>query len=116
LAVVISDFLDPGGFETGLKILRSLGHDVFVVHIASETDRNVGAFGEVRFVDVETGDLREIEVTPRLAAAYAKAWESHAGDLERYCGRYDIGYVRADAQRPFEDIILKTFRQGRFLA
>src|SRR5580765_6212792 len=69
LTVIISDFLDPGGFEQGLKILRTMGHDVFVIHIASQLDRDPGAFGDVRFVDVETGDLREIEVTPRLAAA-----------------------------------------------
>jgi uncharacterized protein (DUF58 family) len=116
LAVIISDFLDPGGFEAGLKILRTLGHDVFVVHIASLRDRDPGAYGEVRFMDAETGELREVDVTPRLAAAYVKAWEGHASELEHFCGRYDIGYVRADAERPFEDIILKAFRQGRFLA
>ena len=46
LAVIISDFLDPGGFEAGLKILRTIGHDVFVVHVASHADRDPGAFGE----------------------------------------------------------------------
>jgi hypothetical protein len=116
LTVIISDFLDPGGFEAGIKILRTLGHDVFVVHITSEQDRNPGAFGEVRFVDAETGELREVEVTPRLASAYAKAWQGHAADLENFCGRYDVGYVRADAEQPFEDIVLKAFRQGRFVA
>jgi uncharacterized protein (DUF58 family) len=116
LTVIISDFLDPGGFEAGLKILRTLGHDVFVVHITSRQDRDPGSFGEIRFVDAETGDLREVEVTPKLAAAYTKAFEAHAADLETFCGRYDIGYVRAEAEQPFEDIILKAFRQGRFLA
>ena len=114
--MIISDFLDPGGFDAGLKILRTLGHDVFVVHVTSERDRHPGAFGEVRFVDAETGELREIEVTPRLASAYIKAWDAHAEELERFCGRYDIGYVRADAAQPFEDIVLKAFRQGRFVA
>jgi uncharacterized protein (DUF58 family) len=116
LTVILSDFFDPGGFEAGLKILRTLGHDVFVVHVTSQRDRDPGAFGEVRFVDVETGELREVDVTPRLASAYVKAWNAHAADLEHFCGRYDIGYVRADAERPFEEIVLKTFRQGRFLA
>jgi uncharacterized protein (DUF58 family) len=116
LTVVISDFLDPGGFDAGLKILRTLGHDVFVVHIASERDRDPVAFGDVRFIDAETGELREIDVTPRLASAYAGAWSAHAEQLEHFCGRYDIGYVRADAERPFEEIILKAFRQGRFVA
>ena len=116
LTVIVSDFLDPGGFEQGLKILRTLGHDVFVVHVASQADRDAGAFGDVRFVDTETGDRREIEVTPRLAAAYRAAWEAHASELEHFCGRYNITYLRADAERPFEDVVLKAFRQGRFLA
>jgi uncharacterized protein (DUF58 family) len=126
LVVVISDFLEAGSASTegavteapqaGLKILRTIGHDVFAVHVTSEHDRDPGVFGTVRFVDVETGEVREIEVTPRLAAAYVKAAETHADALEHFCGRYDIGYVRADAERPFEDVILRTFRQGRFLA
>jgi uncharacterized protein (DUF58 family) len=139
LVVIISDFLDSGppspeasagrrhsshderpraqaGFETGLKILRTLGHDVFVVHVTSERDRDPGVFGTVRFVDAETGEMREVEVTPRLAAAYVQASKAHGTALERFCGRYDIGYVRADAERPFDEVILKAFRQGRFLA
>jgi uncharacterized protein (DUF58 family) len=138
LVVIISDFLEPGssidapadaetraatpskgeatGPQAGLKILRTIGHDVFAVHVTSEHDRDPGVFGTIRFVDVETGAMREIEVTPRLAAAYVKAAGQHAEALEHFCGRYDIGYVRADAERPFEDVILRTFRQGRFLA
>jgi uncharacterized protein (DUF58 family) len=139
LVVIISDFLEsglpspeasaspalrapegpppaPAGFESGLKILRTLGHDVFVVHVTSERDRDPGVFGTVRFVDVETGELREVEVTPRLAAAYVQAAKAHGTALEHFCGRYDIGYVRADAERPFDEVILHAFRQGRFLA
>jgi uncharacterized protein (DUF58 family) len=116
LAVVISDFLDPKGFEPGLKILASMKHDVFVVHIASQTDRHPGALGEVRFVDTETGELRDVDVTPALARAYHAVWEAHAAELELFCGRYNLGYVRADAERSFEQIILHTFRKGRFLA
>lgn len=116
LVAVISDFLDVGGCEAGLKILRTLGHDVFAVHVAAEADRDPVAHGDVRFVDAETGERRDIEVTPRLASAYRAAWQAHATAIEQFCARYDIGYVRADAERPFEDIILQAFRQGRFLA
>jgi hypothetical protein len=89
---------------------------VFVIHVTSAQDRDPGAFGDVRLVDVETGELRDVEVTPRLAQAYRDAWEAHAVELARFCGRYGIGYVRADAERPFEEIVLTAFRQGRFLA
>jgi uncharacterized protein (DUF58 family) len=116
LAVVISDFLDPEGFERGLKILGTLGHDVFVVHVASLMDRDPGAYGEARFVDAETGDIRDVDVTPALVDAYRKEWEAHAVELERFCGQYSLGYVRANAEAPFDEIILTTFRKGRFLA
>jgi len=115
LAVIISDFLDPHGFESGLKMLASMKHDIFVVHISSEKDRDPGALGDVRFVDAETGELRDVDVTPSLAAAYGGAWRAHQADLERFCGRFNLGYVRADAEESFEHVILKTFRQGRFL-
>lgn len=116
LTAIISDFLDPEGGVEGLKILRTLGHDVVAVHIASKTDRDPGTLGDVRFVDSETGELLEVEVTPRLADAYAHAWDAHARELARFCGQYGIGYVRADVERPFDEIVLKAFRQGRFLA
>lgn len=116
LAVVISDFLDPQGYETALKMLQARGHDVYAVQMASEQDRDPGALGDVRFVDAENGETRDIEVTPALARAYTAAWEKHTEDLQTYCGRYNIGYVRADVERPVEEIILKTFRQGRFVA
>jgi uncharacterized protein (DUF58 family) len=116
LAVVISDFLDPNGYESALKVLQARGHDVYVVQIASEGDRDPGALGDVKFVDTETLEVRDVEVTPALATAYRKEWERHTAELEQFCGRYNIGYVRADVERPVEEIILQTFRQGRFVA
>ncbi len=81
LVAVISDFLDTAGFEAGLKILRTLGHDVFVVHVAADADRDPSALGEVRFIDAETGERRDIEVTPRLASAYRAAWLAHTAAI-----------------------------------
>ena len=81
LTVIISDFLDPGGFEAGLKILADNRPRRL------RRPRGVGARSRsrrvrrVRFVDVETGELREVDVTPRLASAYLRAWEAHATDL-----------------------------------
>ena len=116
LTVVIYDFLDPSGYEQALKVLQARGHDVYVVQMASEADRDPGALGDVKFVDTETGVTRDVEVTPALAKAYGKAWQEYTDTLEQFCGRYNIGYVRADVERPVEEIILQTFRQGRFVA
>jgi hypothetical protein len=82
----------------------------------SARERDLGALGEVRFVDSESGEHRDVEVTAALAKAYGQAWQTHADDIEAFCGRYRLAYVRANAEDPFEDIILHTFREGGFLA
>ena len=116
LTIVISDFLDPQGTDAGLKLLRTLGHDVLVVHVRSQLDRDPGSLGEVHFEDAETGEGRDLDVTPQLAAAYASAWLAHDVQLAQFCERYEVGYLRADAERPFEDVVMEAFRQGRFVA
>jgi uncharacterized protein (DUF58 family) len=116
LTIVISDLLDPHGVEAGLKILRTLGHDVLSVHLRSSRDRDPGPLGEARVVDAETGEVRDIDLTPQLATAYASAWRAQDTRLETFCERYGIGYLRADTERPFEAIVMDAFRQGRFVA
>lgn len=116
MAFVISDFLDPAGFEAGLRMLSSTGHDVLVVHVVSTHDRDLEALGHVRFVDAETGEYRDVEVTSGLAHAYAGAWDTHVDAVKEFCARYRLPYVRANAEDPFEEIILRTFREGGFLA
>ncbi len=116
VAVVISDFLDATGAEAGLEALRHGRHDVFAVHVTSDTDRHPAIGGDVRLQDAETGEVRSLSMTPGLLAAYARAFDAHAGAIARYCDRYRLGYLRTSTDEPFEDAILKVFRLGRFLA
>jgi uncharacterized protein (DUF58 family) len=116
VAVIISDFLDPAGFERGLLLLSHLGHDVFVVHVTAAADRECSGLGDMRFVDAETGEGQDVDLTPALAAAYARAWDEHTAELETLCERYRLAYVHADASQSIEDVMLRTFRLGGFLA
>jgi len=116
LAFVLSDFFDPDGFEPGLKLLSSLGHDVLVVQVCSERERDLTAVGDMRFVDAESGEHLDVDVTTGLSRAYRDAWEAHAEAIETFCRRYQLPFVRAAAEDPFEEIVLRTFRQGGFLA
>ena len=116
VAVVISDFLDPSGHEAGLNALRYFQHDVFLVHVTSKHDAEPAVAGDIRMVDSETGESRDVELTPTLLHAYTRAWQAHVDALAAYATKYNIGYVRTPIEQPFEDTILQVFRQGRFLA
>ena len=115
LAVVISDCFDREGFETAVDILRHSGHDVFVVHIASHEEFEPQVKGELVLVDSENNFSREIAVTPALLSAYHSEYNRFCEMVESYCGKYRLGYVRVLTDYPFEDLVMKVFRQGRFL-
>jgi hypothetical protein len=115
LAVVISDFFDQNGFQSALDILRHFRHDVFVLHIASHEEIDPQLKGELLLVDAESQAAREITITPSLLSAYKAEFNRYCETIEAYCGKYQLGYVRTATDFPFEELVLKVFRQGRFL-
>jgi uncharacterized protein (DUF58 family) len=115
LAVVISDFFDQDGFESGLDVLRHFRHDVFAIHITSRDELEPQLSGDLVIVDSEDQLSREVTVTPALLAAYREEFTKHCGAIETYCNRYQLGCVRTVTDFPFEDLVLRIFRQGRFL-
>jgi uncharacterized protein (DUF58 family) len=115
LVVVVSDFLDASGLETGFNLLRYFRHDVFAVHIMSPEEARPELPDEVILEDSENGSTERIKVTPGLLTAYLQQQEAHCRALESYCLKYGWGYTRALTQVPFEDLILQVFRQDRFL-
>jgi uncharacterized protein (DUF58 family) len=116
VAIVISDFLDPAGFETGLRLLSSLGHDVLVIQVFAKRERDIDTFGEVRFVDMETGEHLDLDVTPGLSKAYHDAWIAHSEAVGAFCRRFRLPMVRASAEDAFEHVVLRAFREGGFFA
>jgi uncharacterized protein (DUF58 family) len=115
LAVVISDMFDATGFESALDILRHFRHDIFVIQIASHEEIDPRLKGELQLVDSESNVSREITITPSLLSAYRAEFQKFCEGIESYCGRYQLGYVRTATDFPFEELVLKVFRQGRFL-
>jgi len=115
LAVVISDFMDPAGFQNGIDILRHFRHDIFVIQVTSHEEVAPVLKGELVLVDSESNLSREITVTPGVLAAYRAEFARFGEEFEAYCAKYQLGYLRTVTDYPFEELVLKVFRQGRFL-
>jgi uncharacterized protein (DUF58 family) len=115
LAVLISDLYDPGGFERGINVLRYHKFDPFVVHVTDEAERTPDLSGDVVVYDCETGNEREVTVTPAVLAKYRDAYDGYIADVERFCSGHMVPYARADVRVPFEELVLRVFRKGGFL-
>src|SRR2546430_14908718 len=54
LAVVVSDLMDPDGFETGVRALLERRFDVHLIHVLAPEEMDPELAGDLRLVDAET--------------------------------------------------------------
>lgn len=112
VVIVVSDFYDFEGIEPALKFLKFPKHDIFVIHVVDETEEKPDIRGDLRLVDSESGDFREINVTDAMLTRYKKAFAELSGRVENYCIKNEIGYVRARTSDPFDELVLGILRRG----
>jgi uncharacterized protein (DUF58 family) len=115
LVVVISDFLDPAGFEPALAVLRNLGQEVLAVHLMAREELDPPFADEVELIDVEDGTSVATRITPALVDAYRKAFAQHGAAVDAYCSRRGWGYVRAATDSPVEDLVWRALRKEGLL-
>jgi uncharacterized protein (DUF58 family) len=115
LAVVISDFYDPKGFEQGINTLRYNKFEPFILQVYDKKEAEPELHGDLSLVDCETGDTREVTVSRSLLEQYKKAHESYCKELEAYCTKYAMPFFRTHTSIPFDQLVLKIFRSGGFL-
>jgi uncharacterized protein (DUF58 family) len=110
LVVVLSDFLDPAGFEGGLRVASEFRHDVFAVQVTAPEEVDPNLADEVMLVDSERGQVAHMLVTPELLEAYRKTFARHSAQIEAFCRGQGWGYLHASADAPFEDLVLRSLR------
>jgi len=112
LLVVISDLLDPHGYEDGLLRARHYRVQMFVIHVLADDELAPRLSGELRLVDAETGRAVEVTVDADALRAYAAARDAYLDGVQRFCFRYGIDYLRTTTSVPADDLVLRYLRQG----
>jgi len=115
LAVLCSDLYDPSGLGDALKLLASRGFEPMVLHLYDASLLEAGAHGDVALVDCETGELREVTLTPALMAEYAEAFALFCADIDAAARQAGARCLRLDVALPYDDAVLRVFRAGGFL-
>lgn len=115
LAVLISDFYDPAGFEAGINVLRYNKFEPYALHVVDSNEAKPNFKGDVMLYDVETGEEREVTVTPALLERIGEAYGEYRTNIERFCVSRQVPYFAADVDAPFDELVLSVFRRGGFL-
>jgi uncharacterized protein (DUF58 family) len=110
LAVLISDLLDPGGYETGLRALLERRFDVHVVHLLSPQEVDPSFGGDLQLIDAETAETRELTLDGEALRAYRKRTHEFFERVEGFCRAQEIGYRRVVTDTPLEEFMLAELK------
>src|SRR5881628_506580 len=115
LAVVISDLLDPAGYEAGVRALLERRFDVHLVHVVAPEEMNPELAGDLRLIDSETGQTRELSMDGDAVRGYRERLRQYLDRVETFCRTKEIGYHRMTSDSPVEPFVLAQLR-GRVVA
>lgn len=115
MVVLISDFLDPAGFEPALQRLAGQSHDVVVLQLAGPADHTVPEDGELVLVDAESGSSIRRNLSPAIAAAYREAFGAFTAELASACQRRGFRHLRVDVDGADDEGWLRGLARLRVL-
>jgi uncharacterized protein (DUF58 family) len=115
VAVLISDLLDPAGYERGLKALLEHRFDVHVIHVLAPEEVDPTLAGDLRLTDAETGEVRDLTMDGEALGDYRQRLGDFLARAESFCRANEIAYHRVTTDTPVEEMVLRQLK-GLLLA
>lgn len=111
LAIVISDCLDPAGFEPGLAAVAGRHFALHLLHVMDPAECEPAETGDLLLRDCENASELAVTASPALLQAYRDEAGRFRDSVKSWCGRHDAGYSFVLAGAPFDDAVLRIFRK-----
>jgi uncharacterized protein (DUF58 family) len=112
VAVVLSDFLDPEGYEAGLTALVGRGFQIDLVQILAPEELSPTNFGDLRLVDSETGGMQEVTFGRYRLKVYQQTVQNYIQRLREYCQARGINFFTVSSNTSLEELLLRQLRQA----
>ena len=111
IVVLLSDFMDKGGYEEAIRYLVSRQLDIYVIQILSQEEIEPEIVGDLRLVDIEDDDVAEITVSAPLLKRYKQNLAAFRSGLYEFCTRRGVNCLFTSTGVPFDRLVLTYLRQ-----
>jgi uncharacterized protein (DUF58 family) len=109
LVIVVSDFLDDADCEKPLQYLADFGHEMILVQVYANEDREPPWDGELEIEDAETGQRLELAFDADSRARYTSEFDDYSEHLRRVALRNQGRYLSVSTSVPIEQAIFGSF-------
>jgi uncharacterized protein (DUF58 family) len=110
VVAVISDLLDPGGYQRPLDRLISERFEPAIFHVLDPEELDPTPGGDLVLVDAERGSRLEVSLDARAIAAYRGRLHAFLEGTRGWAKRRGASYVRLCGESDFEDALLDYLR------
>ncbi len=112
LSLLLSDMFSPAGYEDGVTALMGRGHEVGVIHILSPNEVEPELAGDLRLVDSETGEGRDVTVDGTMRDLYARRLGRWREEIAAHLLSRGGHYVSVETSTPWERVVLFALRRA----
>ena len=112
IAIVISDFFDPRGYEDGLKALAYRDFDINLIQVLDHEELYWSKTGHLLLNDCETREKKVTFVDKNLLGLSRERINAFIDGIQNYCGHYGINYFLCDTRIPFAKSFDGLFIKG----
>lgn len=113
--VVISDFLFQEGYKDALAPIVGRGFDIGCLQVMDTAEVDPGMEGDLLLLDSETGEQREVTMSPAAVRRYRERVSAHNADLRDWCFRHRANYTLVTTDMDFRDVVMRYLRLQGFL-
>ena len=105
LTIVISDFLDDADCLQPLQYISDFGHELLLIQLWGEEDREPAGKGELELIDAESDTHVKIFLDDQARQIYTRAFDEHAAEIRKLALRNSGRYAGFSTRTPVEDVM-----------
>jgi len=110
LLFLITDLLSPAGYQEGLSALQARGYEIALLHLLSPDEVDPPLAGDLKLVDVETGQDAELSLDASTVYLYQQRLQGWKAEIAAYCGKRNLHYIPVTTHLPWETLVLQSLR------
>lgn len=111
LTIVISDFLAPGGYSTGLRAVRQHRQEVALLQILALDEIEPDLQGDWRLQDSEGRGSIDVSASPGVLQAYHERLAAFTQELASFAHAHAMTYTLIPSDTSVIDIVQRLLRQ-----
>lgn len=111
LLFLLSDMLSYDGYRDGLNAVHSRGHEIALLHLHSPDELYPQLMGDLRLIDVETGEGAEVSLDAFTREDYLSRLQQWHGEIDAFCSSRGIHYTTISTDMPWELLVMQSLRR-----